>query len=154
MENITQRKQSSRIRVKSEDNSVNFEWKTELETGITGLDRQHKQIFNCISKFFQKCDEGAEAEELEQLFCSLDTYTREHFSYEENMQRYCKYPGLDEQQKQHALFLGDLNELKSFVGGNGTSREVTLRMKGNLIRWFNRHINLLDKEFVNFFNRQ
>ena len=133
---------------------MHFAWKNELETGITILDRQHKEIYDCINTFFQKCDEGADAEMLDNLFNSLYDYTSKHFGYEENMQKYCKYPGIDEQQKQHALFLADLNELRIFVNDNGPSREVTLRIKGNLIRWFNRHINLLDKEFVSFFNKQ
>jgi hemerythrin len=133
---------------------VHFAWKTELETGITALDRQHKEIYDCINNFFQKCSEDADADELDNLFNHLYDYTSKHFVYEENMQKYCKYPGIDEQQKQHALFLADIKELKSFVDINGSSREVTLRIKGNLIRWFNRHINMLDKEFVCFFNKK
>lgn len=133
---------------------MHFAWKNELVSGVSALDKQHKLIFECINEYFKKCDAGAEAEELELLFRSLDNYTREHFCYEENMQKYSKYPGIEEQQKQHALFLVELLELKTMVDSEGPSREVTLKLKGNLIRWFTRHINILDREFVKYFNKK
>ena len=129
---------------------MRFEWKKELETSIPALDRHHQGIFNCINNFFQKCDEGGGAEELIVLFDSLESYTRKHFSYEENLQRYNNYPGIDEQMKQHALFLSDLAELKRILETTGPTKELTMITKGKLIRWFSHHIKTLDKEFVDF----
>ena len=129
---------------------MHFEWKKELETGIPALDSHHQGIFNCINNFFQKCDEGGAAEEVIELLETLDSYTRKHFSYEENLQRYNNYPGLAEQEKQHALFLAELAELKKFLETTGPTRELTLSIKGKLIRWLSYHIIGLDKEFVSF----
>jgi hemerythrin-like metal-binding protein len=129
---------------------VHFEWKKELETGIPALDSHHEGIFDCINNFFQKCDEGGGAEGVIDLFNSLDSYTRKHFSYEEKLQSYNNYPGLAEQQKQHAIFLADLAELKRILETTGPTKELTLNIKGKLIRWFSHHIKSIDKDFVDF----
>ena len=129
---------------------MNFDWSKELETGIPALDSHHQGIFDCINKFFKKCDEGGGTEEIILLFNSLESYTKKHFSYEENLQKYNNYPGLDEQLKQHALFLAELTELKGILETTGPTRELTLITKGKLIRWISHHIKRLDKEFVDF----
>jgi len=129
---------------------MKFEWNKELETGIPALDSHHQGIFDCINSFFQKCDEGGEVEEIVVLFDSLDSYTKKHFSYEENLQRYNNYPGLAEQQKQHALFLAELAELRRTLETTGPTRELSLIAKGKLIRWFSHHIKSIDKGFVDF----
>jgi hemerythrin-like metal-binding protein len=132
--------------------TVRFEWKKELETGIPALDIQHQGIFDCINSFLQKCDEGGGGDEIIALLDSLDSYTRKHFSYEENLQRYNKYPGLEVQQKQHALFLAELAELKKTLEISGPTGELTLITKGTLIRWLSHHIKSMDKNFVEYLN--
>ena len=129
---------------------MHFEWKKELETGVPALDSHHQGIFYCINDFFQKCDKGGGTEEISVLFDLLDSYTRKHFHYEETLQKFNDYPGLDEQQKQHALFLADLAELKRSLEINGPTKELNLITKGKLIRWLSHHIKSLDKEFVDF----
>ncbi|MFZ4858769.1 MAG: bacteriohemerythrin [Desulfuromonadaceae bacterium] len=129
---------------------MKFEWNKELETGIPALDSQHKGIFDRIINFFQKCDEGEEAKEIIELFDFLDSYTKKHFIYEENLQKYNNYPGLAEQQEQHALFLADLAELRRTLETAGQTRDLSLITKGKLIRWYNHHIKNLDKRFADF----
>jgi hemerythrin len=126
------------------------EWGKQFETGIPSLDTEHQDIIACINSFFAKCDEGGGIGEITDLFISLDNYTRKHFSYEENLQKYNNYPGLAEQQKQHAQFLADLGELKKTLETTGPTRLLTMTTKGKLIRWLNHHINSLDKEFIDF----
>jgi hemerythrin-like metal-binding protein len=132
--------------------TVRFEWKKELETGIPALDTHHQGIFDCINSFLQKCEEGGGAEEVIALLDSLDSYSRKHFTYEESLQTYNKYPGLADQQKQHALFLADLAELRKTLETTGPTSELTLITKGKLIRWLSHHIKSMDKEFVDFLN--
>jgi hemerythrin len=82
----------------------------------------------------QKCDAGGESEEVIGLFNLQDSYTRKHFSYEENLQKYNNYHGLGEQQKQHTLFLAEQAELNKTLEENGLSKKLTLITKGKLIR--------------------
>lgn len=128
------------------------EWGKQLETGIPSLDNEHKDIIACINSFFAKCDEGGGVGEIIDLFASLDNYTKKHFSYEENLQRINNYPGLEEQQRQHAIFLADLGEMKRTLEASGSTVKLTLTTKGRLIRWLSHHINSLDKEFIDFLN--
>jgi hemerythrin-like metal-binding protein len=126
------------------------EWGKPLETGILSLDTEHQDIILSINAFFEKCDEGGGVEELTGLYELLDGYTKRHFSYEENLQKYNNYPGLKEQQSQHALFLAELAELKNVLATSGPSKKLSITTKGKLIRWLNHHINSLDREFVDF----
>lgn len=89
-------------------------------------------------------------DEISELYDSLDGYMKRHFSYEEHLQKYNKYPGLAEQQKQHAMFLAELAEMKDTLAASGPSRKLTISTKGKLIRWLNHHINTLDREFIDF----
>lgn len=127
-----------------------LEWGRQFETGIPALDAEHQDIIQCINAFFDTCDAGGGVEELAALFDSLDSYTKKHFSYEESLQKYNNYKGLAEQQRQHAIFLADLAELKEVFVINGPSRKLSITTKGKLIRWLNNHINSLDREFIDF----
>jgi hemerythrin len=129
---------------------MKFEWNKELETGIPALDLQHHGIFDRIANFFQKCDEGEAEKEIIVLFDFLDSYTKKHFIYEENLQKYNNYPGLAEQQEQHASFLAELAEFRRTLETAGPTRELSLSIKGKLIRWLNHHIKNMDKQFVDF----
>jgi hemerythrin-like metal-binding protein len=129
---------------------VPVEWGKQLETGIPPLDNEHKDIITCINHFFDACDAGGGVDEISQLYAKLDNYTKKHFSYEENLQRINKYPGLEVQQQQHAQFLAELSELKNELDTSGSTRKLTVMTKGKLIRWLNHHINSLDKEFIDF----
>lgn len=128
------------------------EWDQQLETGIPSLDNEHKDIISCINNFFAKCDEGGGVGEIMDLYNALDGYTKRHFGYEENLQRINNYPGLAEQQKQHAQFLADLTAMKTSLEENGSSIKLTVTTKGRLIRWLNHHINTFDREFISFLN--
>jgi len=129
---------------------VEFKWKKELETGIDALDEQHRGIFTLANNFFQKCTEGGESEDLVALLDLLDDYAKKHFSYEEKLQMYNKYPEIGKQQSQHAKFLENLAELKAIYAASGPTRELALMTKGRLIRWLAQHIKNHDKEFVDF----
>lgn len=129
---------------------MELKWKKELETGIEALDEQHRGIFTLANNFIHKCNEVEGKEDLVALLDLLDSYAKKHFSYEEKLQTYNKYPGIGEQQSQHAQFLENLAELRSIYMASGPTRGLALMTKGRLIRWLTQHIKNHDKEFVDF----
>ncbi len=81
---------------------------------------------------------------------TLDSYAKNHFSYEETLQQYNNYPGLTVQQEQHKLFLKDPAEVKITMEKDGPTRELVIAIKGKLIRWWIQHVRHLDRKFVDY----
>lgn len=131
-----------------------FEWDKQVETNIPALDSQHKSIFDSINAFSEKCVNGASPEEVLKLVEFVDSYARKHFSYEENLQRYNLYPGLNAQQEQHGIFLDDVAELKKTLEVSGPTKDLAIMMKGKLIRWFTQHIKHMDAHFAEFLKKK
>ena len=127
-----------------------FEWDKQLETGIPALDSQHQEIFVSMNAFSEKCINGTSAEEVLKQIEFMECYARKHFSYEETLQQYNQYPGLNAQKEQHKLFLDDVVELKRMLELSGPTKELAIVMKGKLIRWFVQHIKHMDAHFSEF----
>jgi len=133
---------------------MSFEWQRELESGIPALDFQHQKIFETIYAFSEKCECGSSPEEIFDLFESIDTFSKKHFSYEENLQQFNSYPGLSNQQNHHNLFLKDLDELKKQLTEDGPTKEIAIAAKDRLVRWWMLHIKNLDRKFIDFLNEK
>ena len=128
-----------------------LEWDKQVETGIPALDSQHQGILECINAFSEKCASGsATTEEVLKLVEFMDSYARKHFSYEESLQQYNQYPGLNAQKEQHKVFLDEVAELKNTLELSGPTKDLAIMMKGKLIRWFIQHIKHMDARFSEF----
>ena len=129
---------------------MSFQWDKQVETYIPALDAQHKSIFEAINVFCEKCAGDTSPEEVLDLVEFVDSYARKHFSYEESLQQYNQYPGLEAQKEQHKIFLDEIAELKATLELSGPTKELAIKMKGKLIRWFNQHIKHMDVHFAEF----
>lgn len=132
---------------------MTLEWQKEFNSGIPALDFQHQIIFETIGSFFKEFEAGANPEELEDIFASLDVYAQKHFSYEENLQQINHFPGLKSQQDHHMLFLSEMKELKRMLKADELrQKQLAVALKGRLMYWWILHIKDMDQEFVEFLN--
>ncbi|HTP66936.1 MAG TPA: bacteriohemerythrin [Geobacteraceae bacterium] len=129
---------------------MSIQWQEELATGIDAIDKQHKGIFARFAAFSEACSDGDAKEEMVNLLLFLEDYTLNHFRDEEKALQEAKYPELSAQQKAHAIFAGNISELRAKVGEQEPNMPEILEMKRLLIRWLIQHIKHEDMAYTDF----
>lgn len=125
-------------------------WDSSLELGVPEIDNQHREIFSCFEKLSMACQSGQGATVLDDVFSFLDDYSARHFSSEEALMQQHSYPGLAEQQEQHAHFRQEIEGLRNLPREAGNEHELALAIDRQLVRWLIRHIRNQDREMVEF----
>jgi len=129
---------------------MGIEWSEKFTLGIDEIDQQHRTIVEQFAKLSNAVQEGDAVEPLAEMVTFLGEYAKSHFATEEGyMQRYA-YPGLAEQQAEHAKFTRDAEELLQQLETAGASRELALTLTGKLVRWIIQHIGNHDRVMVDF----
>ena len=127
-----------------------IEWGDSLSIDNELIDEQHKmmiQRLNDLSKAVEVM--RGETEIMKTLEFMID-YTDFHFSSEEKYMVERKYPGLDDQQKEHEEFKGTLKRLIEDFKEEGPTRTLATFINTFLVNWLVNHIKGIDLEFGNF----
>jgi hemerythrin len=129
-------------------------WDESFVLGIDEIDEQHKSIVEHFTRFSEAVQDGSAKEVLAEMAAFLVEYAQLHFATEERyMQRYA-YPRIAEQQREHADFTNDAEDLLKKIQEDGASRELAAALAGKMVRWVIQHIRNYDREMVNFVKEQ
>jgi len=117
------------------------EWTSELETGVTEIDAQHKTLFDLLNRLQAAVAEGREQEVIGEALVEMSSYADKHFKTEQ------QYVELDPGFKDHLLEHWDFSKkcislVMSFRKDNSVSME-TIRF---LLNWLKNHI--LERDVV------
>ncbi|SDH06448.1 bacteriohemerythrin [Roseospirillum parvum] len=127
-------------------------WDKKLASGISSIDREHKNILKLTNEVYRQVRSGKERGKLEAAFTELRRYTAEHFDDEQMyMERY-GYPGLKEHKRQHQAFIQRLDSLYQTYQEGGESAGVDLMAL--LGSWWRRHIAGEDAKMAEFLKKQ
>jgi len=121
-----------------------FIWKENFSVHIEEIDEQHKKFFDYVNGLHDAIQTGEGAKVLNGLLMDLFDYVRFHFRAEEEMLRILCYPGLKDQQKQHAYFESEINAMQAKYMNQSL---VAASMLELLRDWFINHILDEDKKF-------
>lgn len=119
-------------------------WSSDLDTGISVIDNQHRKIvdyINMLSTAKESGDKTVVAEVLDQLA----DYTMTHFAFEEGLQEQAGYQYLVAHKKVHALFIKKVSEYQSRMAGG---EDVIDQILATLKRWLVNHIRNDDADYV------
>ena len=89
----------------SAEKEVEFEWTPKLSVGEENIDSQHQKLLDYTNKLINDISSSADLRTIRSTIDFLGKYVDEHFSYEEDYMEKIGYPGLSDQQKQHAGFV-------------------------------------------------
>lgn len=111
-------------------------WTSELETGLSALDDDHKQLLAKANRLKQASTD-ADFSELKSVLLDMKTEMVAHFDREEALMRDCKYEGTQEHWEEHQRLLGEIqgkiDALEAF--------ESSFSTFGNFIhQWMFQHI--------------
>lgn len=129
---------------------MNSIWDDTLSIGIGNIDRQHKEILNCISEllFFMKQNKSKKV--ILKAFDDTEKFISRHFKEEEAIQKQYKYPKYKTIVKEHKNVLSELDKLKGLVENGSMSPLFVANTYQKMFNGYRRHILELDKEFGEF----
>ncbi len=127
---------------------VLFEWEKKYETGILEVDLQHRKLVSIINDLHEAMSKGEVKKELSSILLDLESYTRYHFTTEENIMSEKDYPDLNEHRRQHLYFISRIEEMtKRLEDGEFM---ITVDLNDLLKDWLSGHILGMDRKFAPF----
>jgi hemerythrin len=124
---------------------MTIQWDESLRVDVPSIDDQHEEIFEYFNKLTDALQKGDGRDEVVNLLAYLESYASIHFSNEECLMEYFKYPGLEEQRQQHAQFKNNINMLAGLLADNDPMHDIAIKADAVLIRYFVLHVHKLDK---------
>lgn len=126
-----------------------FKWNDSYSVNVTEMDDQHKKLVDLINQLHDAML-GRRAKEIQKgILDQLITYTKTHFTREEQLMQQHNYTGLPEQKIQHEKFV---EKLRSWVRDYKDGRlTLSLDMMNFLKDWLLNHIQKVDKKYSDFF---
>lgn len=129
---------------------MNIHWEESMKIGVPAIDEQHEELFLQFQKLSEAVIEGRGVEGIGKLLSYMKAYAVTHFKDEENLMMLYKYPGLEEQRKQHAVFKENIDNLAEMLIRDIPVREIAIKMDAALIRYFINHVRNLDAKMADF----
>lgn len=130
-----------------------MEWSDTYRIGIPTVDTQHKHLYRLIRELKNALREGLQGSDVEKILVSLDQYKTRHFQLEEKYMQECNYPGLAEQQEEHAYFMNRFAILGRELKETGMTSAIVQTILGELSDWLEKHVNGLDMEFGKYYQQ-
>ena len=137
----------------ADDNDI-VTWDTKYITGITSVDKQHKELVDLTNKLYHACLHRSETMDttFRDAMHRLVEYVCFHFKDEQVILEHIKYPNHFEHKKEHDNLIKDILEAsKSYGAGNKFVPNIFVR---TLKDWIFSHIAVTDKLYSDFVHEQ
>lgn len=121
-----------------------------LATGDDVIDAQHRALFTAGNQLLFSHDVREDPELFLRGLAFLKRYAGFHFDAEERAMRAAGYDGFERHHAHHAELEGRVDELLRRTQAEGPSQELRDRLYLLLNRWFQFHVQVLDRHFVQF----
>ena len=122
-------------------------WNSSLETGISVVDEQHKELFRQVDILLDR----SQKDRVPETLAFLGEYVIKHFGTEELMQKASKYPKTEEHKAIHDNFIKVFGELKSEYENGGEDFLILIKITKIALDWLQEHIGGHDKDFGSYF---
>jgi hemerythrin len=123
-----------------------FEWSELYATGIPRVDREHRELFQCVKSFNEACRENRGPDQVEQTLHYLHHYAMTHFKGEEDQMARVAYPELEGHRLEHESLLSRVRKtLEKLHEGESPDPEKF----GEFVNaWICQHIIEQDRKFA------
>ncbi len=126
-----------------------YEFTKDLETGNALIDREHRKLFDVINELMTACAAGKGKDSIDSATKFLINYVDEHFTHEEELQKWHKYPGYASHHTFHENYKKKLREVVSKIPAAGPSVGDIVSINGQVGVLIS-HIRIEDKKLANF----
>lgn len=125
-------------------------WKDSLKTGISEIDRQHKELCLMLDDFYAASVQGKGASEVVRLLDFLSSYTISHFAEEEKLQLEIGYPRYKEHKAQHDAMRLKVAAMQQEVTDWGAPTSTVKAVNEAITTWLIRHIMGFDMDIKKY----
>jgi len=121
-------------------------WTTELATGNSLIDAQHRQLINSVNELMDACVRGKGRAALGATLDFLIDYTGKHFSDEEKIQLQYRFPEFASHKRLHDTYKAAVAELALQLRTEGASVSLVAKLNSSLGDWLVNHLKVEDKK--------
>jgi hemerythrin-like metal-binding protein len=125
-----------------------IEWTPLLSVGIDAIDRQHRQLLECINRLADANTHGRSSTVIAALLVDLGDYAHEHFRYEERLLEQHHWPKTPDHALSHRAFEGQIREFARRLAAGERSLATPLLIF--LVEWLTEHILVDDIAYSRF----
>ena len=119
-------------------------WTTDLNTGISVIDEQHKRIVDYINEI-EQAKQQQDHDAIGRVLDKLLDYTLSHFAFEESLQREAQYEFSTPHQATHAMFI---KRIHVYQGRYRDGEDISDQLYTMLDTWLIHHIKSDDMAYV------
>jgi hemerythrin len=119
-------------------------WTRDLDTGIDGIDKQHRRIVDLINEL-NEANDASELAATNHVLSELVEYTRVHFASEEGLLKNANYPYIKAHKRVHEIFIKRVAE---FQHRASSGENVMPELLSMLRTWLLNHIKGEDALYV------
>jgi hemerythrin len=128
-----------------------IEWAAHLQTNVSAIDTQHKDLINYINDLLAMGAKAASKEEIEKSLLFLGNYVVKHFSDEEKLQAAIRYPKYEQHCSLHREFIETYKEfLADYKAGGISPDRFMSQINKAVIHWVVHHIQSADADIAQY----
>jgi HAD superfamily hydrolase (TIGR01509 family) len=130
---------------------AHIQWKDRYNIGYKDIDAQHRVLLDLLNELVDLIAGRGSPEQVSSIFQRLCSYALTHFTSEERYMKAAGYPGLAQQESEHATFVHQLLAFnQAYDPSDPRLLEETLSF---LKTWYLDHILRSDMGYVPFLKR-
>ena len=125
----------------------------KYQTGHEGIDEQHAQLFSILMgmTLLVKKPSLTVDSDMHQLLHNLQTYTQNHFKYEERIMEKMNYPDLEFHRDIHNGFVHEMLTIQKNAIRRESQKLTLIGEMAEFVRdWYLKHVLIEDKRMVDF----
>lgn len=127
---------------------LDLNWDDSMLVGVSDLDQQHQGLFKVVQEMVGALGFDGQDQIALNVLAKMETYTREHFAFEERLMADVEYPDIAAHRDEHRTFVDNVVAYKqSAKKGHVPVTEVV----DFLANWLVEHIKGTDQEFCVFY---
>ena len=88
-----------------------IEWDAHLETGVAGIDHEHRQLVRLLNDIHELIVADADPRRIADTLADFHTLATAHFALEEKIMRDQKYPGFAQRRETHHRLLDETRDI-------------------------------------------
>jgi hemerythrin-like metal-binding protein len=125
-----------------------LQWDEKFSIKNDKIDSQHKKLIGMINDVQRAMTSGSSRKDISKIFNNMVEYTKEHFSYEEDLfTRYSYGNGIKHKIAHSNFIIKTLELYGDFVNDRGIDLNGLLDF---LVDWLQKHILIDDMKFGEF----
>ena len=126
-----------------------IEWSEQYSIGIPSVDEQHKTLVGFINRLNEAMAVGEAREVLADILVGLSQYTKEHFSYEEELFARFGYAESESHINEHHRMIKRVHQF-SLDFQQDASGAISLELMQFMTNWLLNHIQHSDRDYAPF----